>query len=308
MGWFSIFRRRSQGPRQRGAMLLDRPITDVVAGRQRVVGIPYTLPADDEEINRLDFQHYMLRFAFQGNFAAPLTAPTSILDVGAGTGRWAVEMAQTFPNANVIGIDVKPPAVDARGEMASHADPRPQNYTFILANLLEGLPFPDGSFDYTHQRLLFTAIPHDRWPGVAQELTRVTRPSGWVELVDSIGLANGGPNVELLMDWIRELSARRNVDLMDGARIGDYLRGAPLINQSVRRIDLPTGLHGGRLGKMVATDFFSVCKGFGGIVVAQRIASQNAWDTALERAQHDLNTSMIPCVTPFFIALGQKPD
>lgn len=243
---------------------------------------------------------------FRGNYAAPITAPTSILDVGAGTGRWAVEMAQTFPNANVIGVDVKPPAVDERGEMATHADPRPQNYTFILANLLEGLPFADGAFDYTHQRLLFTAIPHHRWPDVVQELVRVTCPGGWVELVDSIGLANGGPNVERLMIWIRQLSARRNVDLMDGARIGDHLRGAPLINQSVRRIDLPTGLHGGRLGKMVATDFFSVCKGFGGIIVAQGIASQPDWDTTLERAQTDLTTTRIPCVTPFFIALGQK--
>ncbi|MGH2504736.1 MAG: class I SAM-dependent methyltransferase, partial [Ktedonobacterales bacterium] len=232
MGWFSRFRRKSRTAPQRGAMLLDRPVTDMVAGRERVVGVPYALPADDEEINRLDFQHYMLRFAFQGNFAAPITNPASILDAGAGTGRWAVEMAQTFPDANVIGVDVKPPAVDERADALGHADPRPPNYTFVLANLLEGLPFPDHTFDYTHQRLLFTAIPHDRWPGAARELVRVTRPGGWVELVDSIGLANGGPNVERLMDWIRRLSAMRGVDLMDGGRLGDYLRSTQLVNQS----------------------------------------------------------------------------
>jgi ubiquinone/menaquinone biosynthesis C-methylase UbiE len=282
-------------------------MTDMVGGRKRVVGLPYALPADGEEVNRLDFQHYMLRFAFQGNFAAPIDKPASILDVGTGTGRWAMEMAQAFPNANVLGVDVKPPALDERVSSPYEADVRPPNYTFVPGNLLEGLPFGEQSFDFVHQRLLFTAIPHDRWPSVLQELTRVTRSGGWVELVDSIGLVNGGPNVEQLMNWIRQLSSRRGVDLMDGSRIGDYMRGAPLVHQSFRRIDLPTGAHGGRLGRMVATDFISVCRGFGGVVVAQGIASQAAWETTLERMQADLNQPTNRCVTSFFIAYGQRP-
>lgn len=307
MPWYDLFRRRAETTSHSGAMLLDRSVTDMIAGRERVVGLPYALPADDEEINRLDFQHFMLRFAFQGNHAAPITQPESILDVGAGTGRWAIELARTFPDANVIGIDVKAPAVDENTDTLTNVDPRPQNYTFVMSNLLEGLPFADRTFDYVHQRLLFTAIPHDRWPSVAQELARVTRPGGWVELVDSIGLANGGPNVEQLMTWIRRLSSLRGVDLMDGSRIGQYLRSTSLAHQTARRIDLPTGAHGGRLGRMVATDFFSVCKGFGGIIIAQGITTQEAWDATLQRAQADLNTPANRCVTPFFIAYGQQP-
>ena len=44
------------------------------AGRQHALGVPYALPQDFGEINRLDFQHYLLRHAFRGNFAAPLGA------------------------------------------------------------------------------------------------------------------------------------------------------------------------------------------------------------------------------------------
>ena len=309
MRWFGWFRQAPQKSSS-GTMTLDASMadmTDMVAGRKRVVGLPYALPADGEEVNRLDFQHYMLRFAFQGNYAAPISKPASILDVGTGTGRWAMEMAQAFPNANVIGVDVKPPALDERATTTPDADARPANYTFVPGNLLEGLPFADQSFDFVHQRLLFTAIPHDRWPSVLQELIRVTRPGGWVELVDSIGLVQGGPNVEQLMVWIRQLSSRRGVDLMDGSRIGDYMRGTTLRQQFSRRIDLPTGAHGGRLGRMVATDFVSVCRGFGGVAVAQGIASQSAWDTVLERMQADLNQPNNPCVTSFFIAYGQRP-
>ncbi len=307
MQWFGWLQRKPQTRAHAGAMTLKASVTDLRAGRVRVVGVPYALPADGAEFNRLDFQHYMLRFAFQGNYAAPLDNPMSILDVGTGTGRWAIEMAQTFPHANVIGLDVKPPVVDERATTQPNADVRPPNYSFVPGNLLEGLPFADCSFDYVHQRLLFTAIPHDRWPSAVQELIRVTRPGGWIELVDSIGLANGGPHVEQLMEWIRQLSRRRGVDLMDGGRIGDYLHATPLLQQSFRRFDLPTGVSGGRVGKMVAADFASVCSGYGGMIAAQGIAAQQEWDTMLARMQSDLNNPALRCVTPFFIAYGQRP-
>jgi ubiquinone/menaquinone biosynthesis C-methylase UbiE len=255
----------------------------------------------------LDFQHYMLRYAFQGNFAAPIGDPSSILDAGTGTGRWAIEMSMSFPNANVIGIDVKPPAVDQQADSSGGLDAQPANYSFVPGNLLEGLSFADGSFDFVHMRLLFTAIPHDRWPFVVRELARLTRPGGWVELVDSIGQVNGGPNVERLMEWIRQLASRRAVDLMDGGRIAYYVQQAGLVNIYSRRVDLPTGQWGQRLGSLVATNFFSVCKGFGGVAVAQGLVTQREWDETVNQAQADLNTAAYRCVTPFFIAYGQRP-
>jgi hypothetical protein len=57
-------------------------------GRRYHAQAPYLLPTDDREINRLDFQHYMLRFVMKGNFAAPLRQPRDILDIGSGSGRW----------------------------------------------------------------------------------------------------------------------------------------------------------------------------------------------------------------------------
>ena len=62
-------------------------------GREYTADVPYALPSDLGEMNRLDFQHYLLRQAFKGIYAAPIGAPRDILDVGAGTGRWAKEMA-----------------------------------------------------------------------------------------------------------------------------------------------------------------------------------------------------------------------
>src|SRR5215472_14834397 len=102
MRWFGWFRR--QPPMSEPELYVGSGAR-VIAGRLRVRGVPYNLPRDLEEMNRLDFQHYLFRAALQGNYLAPLHQPGSILDVGTGTGRWAREVAVEFPQANVVGLD-----------------------------------------------------------------------------------------------------------------------------------------------------------------------------------------------------------
>jgi len=95
-------------------------------GRRHLAAMPYPLPKDTSEINRLDFQHYLLRTGFRGNFAAPLADPTSILDVGCGSGRWAMELAAYFPIAQVVGVDLVPPATDDTQTLGYGLEKRPK--------------------------------------------------------------------------------------------------------------------------------------------------------------------------------------
>lgn len=39
---------------------------------------------------------------------APLLSPQRILDLGTGTGIWAINMADQYPSAEVIGTDLSP--------------------------------------------------------------------------------------------------------------------------------------------------------------------------------------------------------
>ena len=39
---------------------------------------------------------------------APLVDPKNMLDIGTGTGIWAMEMADRYPDATVIGTDLSP--------------------------------------------------------------------------------------------------------------------------------------------------------------------------------------------------------
>ncbi|WP_223258275.1 class I SAM-dependent methyltransferase [Thermogemmatispora tikiterensis] len=94
------------------------------------------------------------------------------MGTGTGTGIWAFEMHALFPHALiVVGVDVS---------LQSLPQPVPPTCVFVRANVLEGLPFPDGQFTSTHQRLLVAAIPAQAWPGVVRELVRVTRPGGGI--------------------------------------------------------------------------------------------------------------------------------
>jgi ubiquinone/menaquinone biosynthesis C-methylase UbiE len=303
MRWFGWFRRKKAA--SAADALSGSPYVSI-GGRMHKVGIPYALPADLEEQNRLDFQHYILRATFQGNYAAPLEAPTSILDVGCGTGLWARELAQRFPQAQVVGLDVTAPRVDEQPGGGGGLDLRPPNYQFVAGNLLEGLPFTDASFDFVHMRLLVLALPHDRWPFVIGELARVVRPGGWVESVEATTLEHGGPAIDLLMSWIVALLARRGIHFPDGAGVGELLRAAGLGNITERHVQLPFGASGGRVGRLLSSDFFGGAKAFGAVLEAQGIATQVQFEQVFAQARADTDAPEVQCISPFHIAYGQR--
>lgn len=281
-------------------------LTTTVRGRTHARGIPYVLPRDLEEMNRLDFQHYVLRQAFKGNFLAPVENPNAILDVGTGTGRWAHEVATVFPHANVLGLDVNAPPVDEKME-TNGGEMRPPNYGFVPGNILEGLPFADASFDFVHMRLLVLALPHDRWPFVANELIRVTRPGGWVESVEVIADEQGGPAVDQIMGWVSAMLQRRNIDINDGSRMGALLQAQGLVNVFSRRIDVPIGVHGGRVGKLMATDILNGMQALRGPMETMGITTAAEFDRVFAEAKQAMDSPRVRCVAPFYVAYGQRP-
>jgi ubiquinone/menaquinone biosynthesis C-methylase UbiE len=303
MRWFGWFRRKPQAPT---GLMQEAVATLNVGGRKRAAGVPYPLPADLEETNRLDFQHYLLRFAFQGLYAAPISRPASMLDVGTGTGRWALEMAGLFPQARVIGLDIQPPPADQAANPGA-ADTRPPNYRFQAGNVLEGLPFPDDTFDFVHMRLLVAAIPADRWQFVVNELARVTRPGGWIESIETVPPHDGGPALDRVFSWIVDTLARRGISYYDGGKVAERMRDAGLVQVVARDLELPMGAHGGRIGNMVAVTGFAVARGLSGMMVANGVTTAEEFDRAVAAAQAEVNAPQSRAVTTFPLAYGQKP-
>ncbi len=225
MRWWPWGRKRAR-VEQTTAPAGNEPTFTMIDGRRFLVGDSYILPRDLTEANRIDFQHFLLRSALGGNFAAPLERPSSILDVACGNGRWAMEMAELFPAANVVGLDITVPPVEAGGDAAPRS--RPDNYVFVQGDVLQRLPFADVSFDFVHERLLYGSMPAAKWPWIFGELARVTRPGGWVESVESTLLIGDGPAVRQFNDWALETTARRGTDVLLSRHLDQFLRDAGL--------------------------------------------------------------------------------
>ena len=69
----------------------------------------YPLPNDEKELDRIDLKHHIMLLLCDGHLhVAPLHKPRRVLDVGTGTGIWAIEMGEQYPDAEIHGIDLSP--------------------------------------------------------------------------------------------------------------------------------------------------------------------------------------------------------
>jgi ubiquinone/menaquinone biosynthesis C-methylase UbiE len=108
-------------------------------------------------------------------YALPVEA--SILDAGCGTGEIASRLAELFPRARVLGVDI----IDSHLELArSRYRELAPRLAFEHQSVFE-LQAADRSFDLTVCRHVLHSIPHaDR---VIAELARVTRCGGYLHLI-----------------------------------------------------------------------------------------------------------------------------
>jgi ubiquinone/menaquinone biosynthesis C-methylase UbiE len=101
----------------------------------------------------------------------------NILDAGCGTGEGSSRLAELFPGARVLGIDIVDPHLELARLRYANLAPR---LTFEHQSIFE-LQAADRSFDLTVCRHVLHSIPHaDR---VIAEFARVTRRGGYLHLI-----------------------------------------------------------------------------------------------------------------------------
>ncbi len=101
----------------------------------------------------------------------------AVLDAGCGTGEISSRLADLFPGARVLGVDILDQHLDLARSRYARLAPR---LTFEHRSIFD-LGLPDHRFDLTVCRHVIHAVPHaDR---VLAELARVTRPGGRLHLI-----------------------------------------------------------------------------------------------------------------------------
>jgi SAM-dependent methyltransferase len=117
--------------------------------------------------------HHIFGLFLDGRlFTAPVKEPKRILDLGTGTGIWAIEVADEFPDAEVIGTDLSPiqPAYV------------PPNVRFEIDDMELEWQYGENYFDFIHVRCLAASISD--WRLLLKQAYDALKPGGYVQFTD----------------------------------------------------------------------------------------------------------------------------
>ncbi|GAB1312634.1 SAM-dependent methylransferase [Madurella fahalii] len=132
----------------------------------------YWASNDEQQNHAQDINHHALTLAIDDKlFLAPLDTEKikTVLDVGTGTGIWAIDFADEFPHVEVTGTDISP------------IQPVwvPPNVKFEIEDCTQSWSFPLNHFDFIHMRWLVGSI--DDWNALFSRAYDCLKPGGWLE-------------------------------------------------------------------------------------------------------------------------------
>ncbi|KAK0390145.1 hypothetical protein NLU13_3718 [Sarocladium strictum] len=138
-------------------------------------GGDYSFPNDEQEQERLDMLHNMFVHLMGDKlFLAPFDPQNKrILDIGTGTGAWAIDFGDEYPDAEHIdGLDLSP------------IQPQfvPPNVQFFVDDVELDWANPQ-PYDYIHCRYMAGSIKD--WPRLLLQMYDNLKPGGWVEFQES---------------------------------------------------------------------------------------------------------------------------
>jgi SAM-dependent methyltransferase len=180
----------------------------------------------------------MLCLAFGSLYLAPIDnlegGLHDVLDIATGTGIWAIEFAERFPSADVIGTDLSPiqPAYV------------PPNVHFEVDDAEDVWVYAH-QFDYIHGRMLASCFQSHR--AVFKSAFDALRPGGYLELQDvQFPFLGAGDkwNGSAYQRWVRLLEAATKALGKNWGRVPlykTYLEEIGFVDVVERRFDLPFG-------------------------------------------------------------------
>ncbi|KAG5647661.1 hypothetical protein DXG03_008384 [Asterophora parasitica] len=142
----------------------------------------YRLPADEEELDRLEKQHQMF-MEVMGNYPPPMLEvmandvpgeTKACLDLGCGGGNWILDTARDFPHAQTVAVDLVP--------MQSLVSTMPPNCRSEVDDINLGLEHFYGDFNVVHAQLISSGIKD--YQNLINQISHVVRPGGLAILVE----------------------------------------------------------------------------------------------------------------------------
>ncbi|KAJ9150145.1 S-adenosyl-L-methionine-dependent methyltransferase [Coniochaeta hoffmannii] len=269
----------------------------------------YPIPNDDTEQNRDDMKHAMMLELTDGKlFYAPVgDNPQKIIDLGTGTGIWAVDVADRYPSAAVVGVDLSP------------IQPTwvPQNLKFFVDDIEDGWVNGDG-WDLVHLRCITPWLKDkDTLFGRAYENLK---PGGWVEIQEFDARANCDDGtladdaaLKRFFDTAEQAVKTFGMDFRAGEKLREPLEKAGFVNVRLVTHKVPIGTWPkdkrlrliGLYARTAVNDMF-------GAMAAKPFRALGMDPVEIEvflaAARKDLNNPEIHAYEIFYFWMGQKPE
>jgi len=122
-----------------------------------------------------------------------LTPGCSVLEIGSGSGRYALYVAETA-RCNVVGLDVNAEGVRNAGALAERQNLSTQ-VRFQQCDVSQPLPFTNANFDAVYSNDVFCHIPGRL--ALLRELWRVLKPGGRMIFSDALVVGGTLSNQEI---------------------------------------------------------------------------------------------------------------
>lgn len=162
--------------------------------------------------------------------------PKHVLDLGTGTGVWAIDVADKFPSADVIGIDLSPVGPGMR----------PDNVRFEVDDACSQWVHPENHFDFIHIRGLFGSVAD--WPSLYEQAFSHMAPGGYIEQIEwspHIRSLDGTlSSTSALRQWtdnIIEVGVRTGKTWEIAENMGGLIREAGFVDVVEKRFKWPLG-------------------------------------------------------------------